>query len=134
MIGIGVLLGDESGSILMSLTKPLKYLSNPAIVEARSLLEVVLLMYRSWAYKLFFEADSSQVVAATTTHHVDYGIISPLVCDIKFLLSSMSWNIRQVKRGANKVAHILATEAIKLPIELLDIDAFAFCIHSLVIA
>lgn len=49
IIGIGLVIHDWTGSALLSLMKPLKYVVDPAVAELRGLLEVVFL-YRDLGF------------------------------------------------------------------------------------
>ncbi|XP_042968106.1 uncharacterized protein LOC122301084 [Carya illinoinensis] len=119
-IGIGIVLRDCGGEVLLSLMKPLVLCSNAAYAEARGLFEVVKLCSKLGFTNCMFEGDSLHVVQAINTQGSEEFIHNPIIADIKQLMHGTNWSLQHVKRAANQVAHKLAKEALFLNEERLE--------------
>ena len=106
--GIGVIVRDEMGRVIVALCKalPMHYLAE--ITEFFALEHGVLLAQEMNISKVIFESDASSVISAVS-QACHGGVMGHLVQSIQFAKSVFSYcSFSHVKRDYNKAAHELA--------------------------
>ena len=70
--------------------------------------------------RLVIEGDNSNVIQAISSDAVNYSFLGNVVDDIRHLMSGLQWaSTSKIKRGGNKVVHVLAQH-----VRHLDFDLF----------
>lgn len=134
-IGIGVIIRDSCGNVLASLQQHLSYCVN----SLSAALTKGLFMTASFCTQLGltfvqFEGVSSRVVNTIIEKESCPWQIEELKADFYSLVASISWSLHCCHRLMNKAAHSLATTALFLDHEHIDINCVASCIQPIVMA
>lgn len=108
-MGLGVVVRDEEGEVLLSLCNPMEGLSNSATAELYALWEPLKVCAElNWA-KAIFEGDALSVIKYVNSSSCSWEWHGQLVEDIKLILYNRhNWYIQHTYRECNNVAHTLA--------------------------
>ena len=69
--------------------------------------------------RLMIEGDNTNVMQAISSDVANYSFLGNVVDDIRHLMSGLQWvTISKIRRGGNKVAHVLAQHARNLEYDL----------------
>jgi ribonuclease HI len=108
-MGIGVITRDEKGHVVVALSQPVEAIHDPITAEAMAARRAVEFCIEVGVHDVIFEGDSLLVVKAVQDSQPSWLPYGQIINDIKWALGSLRrWNIRHVKRDANKAAHELS--------------------------
>jgi ribonuclease HI len=133
MVGVGVVVRDDQGKVILAQGKSILAMYDPATGEAVAALVAVELYRDLDVFDVILEGDSLEVVNAINEDRSSRRKYGHILDDIKMVLSSLrSWEVMHVKREANMVAHNLAKEASKLQTDRTWIEDCPLCILDIV--
>lgn len=111
-IGIGVIIRDRRGMVFVALSKTIRAIYDPTTIEAVAALYAIELSRDTGLTKVLLEGDSNIVVMALNGMDPSWCRYGQVIDDAKAVLNTFhGWEVRYVKREANKAAHNLAKEA-----------------------
>lgn len=98
-------------------------------------MEAVIFCQDMGVKEFILEGDALQVVTNFSKDKKNWSQGGPLINDAKHLLNSFArWSINHRKRDANKAAHVVAQDALKLQEDLYDLEDIPNCIYPIVIS
>ena len=111
--GVGVVIRDENGLVLASLSKQFPQLYTALEVEAMAAATALSFAVQLGFHSGTLESDSLLLVSALVDNHNYLSSVGLLLDDIRFYASSFNQLLySHVKRDGNKVAHRLAKHAL----------------------
>ncbi|KAL0297690.1 UNVERIFIED_CONTAM: hypothetical protein Sradi_6821100 [Sesamum radiatum] len=109
--GWGVVARSDSGQCLAWASCRLARSASPEVAEAVAAREAACLAFRfGWRY-VIIEGDCEPLVLKLQSSSFDFSCTSPIVHDIKSLISNLSCCFSLVRRTGNRVAHSIARAA-----------------------
>ena len=114
MVGVGVVVRDDQGRVILAQGKSISAMYDLATGEAMAALVAVDLCRDMGVFDVILEGDSLEVVNSINEDLNSRRRYGHLLDDMKMVLSSFrSWEVMHVKRDANMAAHRLTKEASK---------------------
>ncbi|XP_041017867.1 uncharacterized protein LOC121260078 [Juglans microcarpa x Juglans regia] len=108
-MGIGVIVWDCEGEVLVSLLAKRSFNSKPVLAECLALYRAMVLCHELSLCNVIFEGDAQSVVKAVKSKEENWLWFGQVVDDIKELLKRrQDWKVAWVPREENGVAHQLA--------------------------
>ena len=117
--GIGAIIINERGEVMadMSAIRPKVETSEEAeLLACRRSLEFAM---DAGFTRVMIEGDNTNVMQAISLDVANYSFLGNVVDDIRHLMSGLQWvTTSKIRRGSNKVAHVLAQHARNLESDL----------------
>jgi ribonuclease HI len=112
IMGIGVSICDGEGHVIATLSEQVKAVYDPITDEAMAARRAVEFCHEVGVFDVILEGDSLLVVKVVKDKKPNWLPYGQIIDDIKKDLGSIrQWNIRHVKRAANKAAYELSSFA-----------------------
>ncbi|KAL5767563.1 hypothetical protein ACOSQ2_014346 [Xanthoceras sorbifolium] len=132
-VGLGVVVRESYGLVLLSGSLVLDGLFSPKVAEALAILRGVQLALDSSFNPFCIESDAASVVHLISSRTNSFADIGLVVDDIILFLDRLpDFSIFAIRRSVNKVAHKLARFALGLVSYSIWLEDFPSCIASLV--
>ncbi|XP_059440462.1 uncharacterized protein LOC132172916 [Corylus avellana] len=132
-MGVGVIIRDERGQIIATLSQPTEYHHEPAAAEAVAALKAVEFCREVGVHETILEGDSLLVVNAIKNQNQCWLRYGQIITDIKWVLESLTqWSIRHIKREANSAAHGPAKCALRSSDTQVWLEEVPSCISEIV--
>jgi hypothetical protein len=107
-MGVGVVIWDDMGSVVVAQSKVIPYTNDPTSTEALAAWHAVLLGREVRGMRVLLEGDSAEVVTALSGEGPCYQMYCQLIDNTKsYLAHFSSIKVTHVRRDANKAAHTL---------------------------
>ncbi|XP_042962682.1 uncharacterized protein LOC122296954 [Carya illinoinensis] len=108
-MGIGVVIRDENGDVMVSLCSQRRNVRDPLVAELQALRQAMKLCADLNITDVIFEGDALKVVKAVNNPESSWEWHGQVVEDIKKVLRNrISWKVIHAYRESNYVAHFLA--------------------------
>ncbi|XP_042958163.1 uncharacterized protein LOC122293740 [Carya illinoinensis] len=108
-MGIGVVIRDENGDVMVSLCSQKRNVQDPLVAELQALRQAMKLCANLNITEVIFEGDALKVVRAVNNPESSWEWYGQVVKDIKEVLRNRtSWKVIHAYRESNCVAHFLA--------------------------
>ncbi|KAF5470606.1 hypothetical protein F2P56_011110 [Juglans regia] len=131
-LGIGVIVRDLDGYIIVSLCSSIPLTPDPFLGEAVATLRATSLHAELGLHQFILEGDSLGVVKAIQQGNEIWSSTGMVIRDIKVLLSKVrGWSIQHVPRKVNVIARVLAKFALTCLEDYILIEDYPPCIHHL---
>ncbi|XP_042942878.1 uncharacterized protein LOC122277061 [Carya illinoinensis] len=122
-VGIGIIIRDENGDVLVAACGRRKYLHHPATAESLALRRAAEIYTELNYTKVILEGDAKGVIEAVNREAEDLSVYGNIIQEIKrYFRNRKEWEVRFVKREMNTVAHILARTALQFDTERIWIE------------
>lgn len=110
-----------------------RYNNDPFTAEAIALLEVVSFCKDARFSSIILEGDALQVVKLLGEEIMEWSEGGLIIKDTRILLNSFAkWSIQHIKRKCNEVAQILAENALKFNLDILELEVVPVCVKDIV--
>ena len=132
-VGIGVVVRDSQGWVLVALSEKVEGVQDAEVIEALAIWQAIKFAIKTSFNCVIIESDSLSVVkaiqdTAESTYH-----IGNIIDDVKLLSKALkSCEFHHTKREANQVAHTLAHNAIHVDIEMAWIEEIPHCVSDVI--
>jgi hypothetical protein len=134
-IGIGIVIRDFDGSVVVARAKFLPYIIDPPTAEAVAAWYAVSLGREVRGVSIILEDDSLEVVSALRKKDSGNRVFGHLLDDTKACFSHFSSvDVMHVRRNANNAARVLAKCVISQMLDMVWIEERPPFIHSVVLA
>ena len=135
LVGLGIVIRDESGLIIVALSQKIPLPSSMELVEALAARRALIFAQEISIFKAEVEGDSLKVIQALNNPKPNRTQIGHIICDIQILgVGMQSCTFNHTRRGGNRLAHSLAKRVVlaadtdmwleELPQDLVDIFQF----------
>ncbi|KAF5471762.1 hypothetical protein F2P56_008532, partial [Juglans regia] len=105
-VGIGVVIRDEDGELLVAVEGQKFNTNQPAEAEAQALWKAMVICRDLRLEKVIFEGDAHVIVKAVNNASEDYSVYGSLIEGIKQLLKGRTnWIVEYTHRSNNVAAH-----------------------------
>ncbi|KAF5447381.1 hypothetical protein F2P56_032936 [Juglans regia] len=122
-MGIGVVMRDEHGDLLVSLCAQKRIVTSPLVAEFQALWRAMQLCADLNLLKVVFEGDALSVIKAVNDTEASWEWHGQLVEDIKGNSKNRSnWTVTHTYRECNSVAHFLAKSSLLVNEETICIE------------
>ncbi|XP_040987840.1 uncharacterized protein LOC121235562 [Juglans microcarpa x Juglans regia] len=113
-MGLGVIIRDSVGKLLVVVTAPKDHISTAAQAESTALLRAMVICTELGYYQVCFEGDAKVVVDAVNSNNEDNSWLGQMTEDMQQMMKrNQAWSLKFVFRSANKAAHTAAQFAIR---------------------
>jgi hypothetical protein len=134
-MGIGLIVRDHAGGVVIMACESKKFVHNPAVAEALAARRGVELCAEWGIRKLLLEGDALQIVQALISDTGGWAPYDVITMDAKQKLQNFQeFDVMHVPREANCAAHCLAKLALTLGENRTWRDNFPACMHNVVTA
>ncbi|XP_040998224.1 uncharacterized protein LOC121244278 [Juglans microcarpa x Juglans regia] len=114
-MGMGIVIRDEEGEVLVSVCDVRNHVDHPAIAESWALWKALEICNKLALSRVTFEGDAVVVINGINREVEDQSCMGHITEDIKQVFKAKrDWNIRFVPKDGNKVAHMLAKYVLEL--------------------
>jgi ribonuclease HI len=132
-MGVGAVLRDEKGEVILVMAQFLPKVTDPSMVEAVASWKAVQIFGELGYTKVVFEGDSFLIVKSLNQGFPCLKNYGQIIEDTQVVLKSFHFfTVQHVKRGANQAAHMLATLALSQLINYVWRGACPSVIHHIV--
>jgi ribonuclease HI len=132
-MGVGAVLRDEKGEVILVMAQFLPQVTDPSMVEAVASWKAVQIFGELGYTKVVFEGDSFLIVKSLNQGFPCLKNYGQIIEDTQVVLKSFHFfTVQHVKRGANQAAHMLATLALSQLINYVWRGACPSVIHHIV--
>ncbi|XP_042992296.1 uncharacterized protein LOC122318762 [Carya illinoinensis] len=133
-VGIGVVIRDEEGEILVATREHMSYVTDGAIAESFALRKAMEVCRDLNFNNILFEGDAQNIVNVVNVETKDMTRYGSVIEDVNSLLKGREkWSVSFVFREANEAAHVLAREALLFHSEIVWIEKVPDCIRSIIV-
>ncbi|XP_042987456.1 uncharacterized protein LOC122315549 [Carya illinoinensis] len=133
-VGIGVVISDEEGEILVAAGEHMRYAIDAVIAESFALRKAMEVCRDFNFNNVLFEGDAQNIVNAVNAETKDMTRYGSVIEDVKCLLKGREkWSVRFIYREANKASHVLAREALQFQSKIVWIEDAPDCIRSIIV-
>ncbi|KAF5475450.1 hypothetical protein F2P56_007254, partial [Juglans regia] len=127
-IGIGIIIRDWNGRVVVTLRKFRPLFPDPLLAEA---MEASCLGLQLGIKRIILEGDSKIVISTINNREENWSATGMLIEDVKIQLNSYEeWSASHVRREGNQAAHKLAKDALLHSISSVDMGFIPNCIHD----
>ena len=113
LVGLGIVIRDESGLIIVALSQKIPLPSSMELVEALVARRALIFAQEISIFKAKVEGDSLKVIQALNNPKPNRTQIGHIICDIQILgVGMQSCTFNHTRRGGNRLAHSLAKRAV----------------------
>lgn len=131
-MGLGVIIRDEEGEVLVVVEGQQSNVDQPAVAESYALWKAMEVCRDLNMERVIFEGDAQLIVKAVNDLEEDRSVFGSIVEASKVLISLWKdWSVEFVYRNANEAAHTLAKEALCLDTEIVWIEEIPNCIRKI---
>ncbi|XP_042965938.1 uncharacterized protein LOC122299618 [Carya illinoinensis] len=132
-VGIGVVIRDEEGEVLVATGEQMNYMTDAAIAESFALRKALEVCRDLNFNNVWFEGDAQNIVNAVNTETEDMSRYGSVIEDVKNLLKGRKkWRVSFVFREANEAAHVLARDVLFFQSEIVWIEDAPDCIRGII--
>ncbi|KAF5477421.1 hypothetical protein F2P56_004061 [Juglans regia] len=132
-VGIGVVIGDEDGEMLIAVEGQKYDVDQPVVAEAHALRKALDVCRELSFDKVLFKGDAQVFIKTVNNASEDLSFYGSLIEGMKQLLKHRTdWIVQFTHRTNNGAAHTLAKESLSLQSELIWIEDIHDCIQRIV--
>lgn len=133
LMGVGVIVRDHEGKVMATMCSPMKYITDPTVVEAFAAWRTVGFGRDLGLRNVITEDDALEIVYALRREDPTWSMYGHLIDDAKIVLQSFhSWRVIHMKRDANKAAHPLAKATLQQSEEKRWMEEYPRFLHDIV--
>jgi hypothetical protein len=135
LMGVGVVVRDCTGGVVATQCSTRPYINDSTVAEALAFWTAANLRHQLGLVEAILEGDSLEIVNAVAKEGEVWSNYGPVVEEAKGVLNGRyPWEVKHVRRSANKAAHTIAKWAVADNINQLWLTTTPPCIRDIVMA